>query len=190
MIPDRNKAEELLIEGKKLNPEIWVAHSRIVAQFAEKIANRCCGIDADKAYVLGLLHDIGKQYGSDQIRHIYIGYHYMLQLGYDEVARICLTHSFNCHNIHDYVGDFDITGEQLNELKNILAKAVFDDYDLLIQLCDSIAGTIGLMSIEKRAEDIKSRHGKYPENKLEKNFELKKYFEKKMNEELYDVLSL
>ena len=55
----------------------------------------------------------------------------------------------------------------------------YDDYDRLIQLCDSIAMAEGVADIEKRMTDIKNRYGKYPQRKWDKNIALKKYFEKK-----------
>ncbi len=187
MFPEREKAEEILAESEMLHPGIWVAHSRIVARAAETIARHCggcCGLEEEKAYVLGLLHDIGKRFGSSQMRHIYMGYHYMLQMDYDEAARICLTHSFPCRDIYSYVGEFDVGREELDEMESVLAGVEFDDYDLLIQLCDGIAGAAGLMSLEERAADIQRRYGKYPEGKLERNREIKEYFENKMGYDL------
>lgn len=190
MIPDKENAELILMEAERNNPGDWAAHSRVTAQIAEKIATYCNGIDAEKAYVLGLLHDIGRQFGISQMRHIYDGYRYMLELGYDEVARVCLTHSFQCHDIYDYVGTFDITKEQQNELERILVETTFNDYDLLIQLCDTLAGKNGSLRIEERIEDLISRYGTYPQKKMKRNFELKEYFEKFVGQDLYNILLL
>lgn len=65
MIPTREQAEELLTEALPHNPGPWGAHSRTAAHCAEKIA-AACGLDPEKAYVLGLLHDIGRRYGKQQ----------------------------------------------------------------------------------------------------------------------------
>ena len=51
-------------------------------------------MDEQRAYLFGLLHDIGRRAGVTGIRHIFDGYDYMTALGQPEVARICLTHSF------------------------------------------------------------------------------------------------
>ena len=59
MYPDRKTAEALLTEAEPHNPGPWGDHSRTAAHCAEAIA-AACGLDADKAYVLGLLHDIGR----------------------------------------------------------------------------------------------------------------------------------
>ena len=49
---------ELRLAGE-MNPDPWIAHSENVA-LAERIAEVCPGLEADKAYVCGLLHDIGR----------------------------------------------------------------------------------------------------------------------------------
>ena len=58
-------------------------------------------MDAEKAYVLGLLHDIGRKFGVRHLGHVSDGYRFMMSLGYDEAAKICLTHSFNNHIMTD-----------------------------------------------------------------------------------------
>ena len=102
MYPTREEAEKLLKDAETCNPGQWVSHSRITAHCAEKIAEYA-GMDPDKAYVFGLLHDIGRKFGVFHLKHVSEGYKYMLSLGYDEVARICLTHSFNEDKIEAYV---------------------------------------------------------------------------------------
>ncbi len=46
MMPTRKVAEELLREAQQCNPGAWAAHSRIAAQCAERIAQRC-GLDSN-----------------------------------------------------------------------------------------------------------------------------------------------
>ena len=97
---------------------------RPAARCAEKIAARCPGLDPDKAYVLGLLHDIGRWYGDGHLCHVYYGWKYMTELGYDDVARICLTHSFQVQRLGAYIGKFDIPPEAVAELDAALSAAV------------------------------------------------------------------
>ena len=188
MLPTREEAEKLLLDAEQCNPGPWGNHSRVAAQCAGKIAALCEGMDADKAYILGLLHDIGRKFGIKHFGHIYDGYHYMLRLGYDEAARICLTHSFNIQDIHSYVGNFDVTQEEQQEMEDALQNVVYDDYDRLIQLCDSIAGADGVMYIEDRMEDVKRRYGNFPKDKWDNNLALKEMFEEKMGRNIYEVV--
>lgn len=85
----------------------------------------------------------------------------MLSLGYDEVARICLTHSFNIQTIDAYVENFDTTEEELKMIQDTLKIVVMDEYDKLIQLCDSLAGPDGVLDIEERMGDAKKRYDFY-----------------------------
>ena len=95
MLPNREEAEIILADAETCNPGAWGNHSRVTAHCAEMIASECVDMDADKAYILGLLHDIGRKFGTRHLGHVSDGYSYMRSLGYDEVAQIFLTHSFN-----------------------------------------------------------------------------------------------
>lgn len=187
MIPTRPEAEKLLEEAERCNPGPWGNHSRIAAQCAGTIA-KACGMDAEKAYVLGLLHDIGRKFGTRHLGHVSDGYSYMMSLGYDEAARICLTHSFNNFTLDDYVGRFDVSGEELSLIASELGKVSADDYDRLIQLCDALAGSEGVMKIEERMADVKRRYGKYPQAKWDTNLQLKAYFEEKAGKDIYTLI--
>lgn len=189
MLPDRNTAEQLLKDAEQCNPGAWVNHSKITARCAEQIAGACAGMNSEKAYIVGLLHDIGRKFGVKHMGHIYDGYHYMLELGYDEAAKICLTHSFSIQNIQDYIGRFDITDDELKELETALSAAEYDDYDRLIQLCDSMAGAEGVMTMEARMSDVARRYGNYPQEKWDKNMELKDYFSAKAGMDIYEIVA-
>ena len=179
MLPDREKAMHLLEEAYTRNPGPWKNHSIVAAECAYKIAERCAEMDPEKAYIIGLLHDIGRREGVTYIAHVMDGYRYLTGLGYDEAARICITHSFLIKDISDYIGKIDISEAAVTELKQLLADYTYDDYDLLIQLCDSIALPSGSVSIEQRIADVKRRYGYYPEDKAQKAGELQRYFEEK-----------
>ena len=188
MLPSRDKAEELLKEAEKCNPGPWGNHSRIAAHCAERIAMECDDLDSDKAYILGLLHDIGRKFGIRHLGHVSDGYTYMMSLGYDEAARICLTHSFNNQTTDEYIGKFDTTDEELQMIQRMLKTVVMNDYDRLIQLCDSLAGAERVLDIEERMEDVKHRYGFYPQEKRNRNLALKKYFEEKVGKDIYTVV--
>ena len=65
-----------------------------------------------------------------------------------------------------------------------------DDYDQLIQLCDSLAVDYGFVILEKRFVDVTRRYG-IMEGYIkgwEIAFEIKERFEKEMGCSVYDVL--
>ncbi len=177
----------MLTEAEACNPGPWGNHSRIAADCAKSIAAKC-NMDAKKAYIFGLLHDIGRKFGVRHLGHVSDGYSYMMSFGYDEVAKICLTHSFNMQSIHDYVGKYDVSDEESDLIQMKLAEVKFDDYDRLIQLCDALAGSSSILDIEERMEDVKKRYGFYPQAKWDKNMELKQYFENKCSQNIYEVV--
>ena len=185
----RDYAEDLLEKSVAKNPGPWREHSYAVARAAEKIARATKTLNPDLAYIMGLLHDIGRQEGYTYMAHVYDGYHYLKDLGFPDIARVCLTHSFNLKTVDDYIGKIDITKEQLEEIKSLLAAIEFDDYDRLIQLLDATCGADGTLNLEQRMNDVKARYGYYPQGKWDKNFELKAYFEKLTGRDFYEIIS-
>lgn len=178
----------MLAEGEKMNRGPWKEHSLAVGECARKIAEQCKDMDPEKAYVLGILHDIGRRFGITHMAHVTDGWRYLMESGYDEAARISLTHSFCDKNIENYVGNMDVSEDTCKKLQAFLNMTEFDDYDLLIQLCDSIALPSGPTDLATRMNDVKARYGYYPKDKWNRNFELKRYFEEKMGKDLYQVV--
>lgn len=66
MLPTREEALKLICDGLLFNPGPWGKHCLTAAHCAEKIASACGDMDVEKAYILGLLHDIGRKFG---VRH-------------------------------------------------------------------------------------------------------------------------
>ena len=173
MMPTRAEAEKILEEAEQCNSGPWVNHSRITAKCAEKIAELCEDLDSEKAYILGLLHDIGRKFGVRHLGHVSDGYKYMMSLGYDEA--VSYTHLTlpttsrgqrqMCIRDREYIGKFDVSDEELELIETALAKVNMDDYDKLIQLCDALAGSDGVLNIEDRMRDVKQRYGYYPQEK-------------------------
>lgn len=128
------EAEKELEIGAKLNPGPWEQHSGSVGLNAKLIADKIDTLDSNKAYVMGLLHDIGRRAGIKSIMHTFDGYDYMMSLNEKEIARICLTHSYPIQDVNTFFGKFDCTDEQKDFLSNFIKNAVYDDYDRLIQL--------------------------------------------------------
>ena len=187
MYPTRAQALALLAEAEPHNPGPWGDHSRTVAHCAEAIA-AASGLDPDKAFALGLLHDIGRRFGKRHLGHVSDGYSYMMELGYDEVARVCLSHSFNDHTLAAYVGSRDTSPEETTLIETQLAAMTYDDYDRLIQLCDTIGAASGVVDAEVRMEDVRRRYGDYPQNKWDINLALKAHFEQLAGRSIYDLV--
>ena len=185
--PVREEAERLLREAEACNLGAWGNHSRVAALCAQKIAE-AAGMDPEKAYVLGLLHDIGRKFGITHLAHVYDGYQYMMELGYDAAARVCLTHSFCLPRLDVYVGRFDISRDHQAQLQALLQEREYDDYDLLIQLCDCLAGADGVMDMQARMKDVKRRYGFYNQEKWDTNMHLKQYFEEKTGMNIYECV--
>ena len=189
MYPKRKTAEEELIKAGELNPGPWIEHSKNVATAAELIA-AACGLDKEKAYVCGLMHDIGRRTGVAAVRHIIDGYDYCVSNGWDEVARVCLTHSFPVKDIDADIGKKDIMREQYEFIRDYLQSISYDDYDKLIILCDALADANGFCILEKRFVDTTRRYGIFPftVERWNKTIEYKEYFEKSVYKSIYSLL--
>lgn len=185
--PNRANAQQLLATAEPINPGPWGNHCRVAARCAEAIA-QSCGMDAEKAYVLGLLHDIGRRFGVRDLGHIYYGYQYMCRLGYTQVARVCLSHSFPNRDLQLYIGQIDIPAGEAETVKRLLAQTQWDAYDELIQLCDALAGSEGVVDIQERMADVRRRYGRYPQAQWDKNVELQRAFEKKAGRSIADIV--
>ncbi len=159
LIPSLELAERLLKEGESLNPGPWVSHSQNVASAAKLIAEHHPDLNPQYSYTLGLLHDIGRREGITHMRHVIDGYRFLSELGYDDAARISLTHSFPIANLDVFAGDQDCSSEELKFLEDFISSAEFTIYDKLVQICDAIALPSGFCLMEKRIVDVAIRRG-------------------------------
>lgn len=186
--PSRAVAEESLAWAGRSNPGPWIDHSRNVAQAAERIA-AACGMDADRAYVLGLLHDIGRWPGKTYARHLLDGYRYCTERGWTEVARICLTHSFPAPLLDSLIGWHDVSAEERAFVGQALCQPM-SDYDRLIQLCDALADATGFCILEKRWIDVLLRYGWSDDNpeKWRATLDIKRYFDEMSGQNIYALL--
>lgn len=190
MFPTKEIAmQELEIAGQ-MNPGPWTKHSYHVAMAAKLIAKQCEQLDSNKAFVCGLLHDIGRRTGIAAVRHIIDGYDYAMSQGWDEVARVCLTHSFPVKDIEADIGKKDITQSQYDFIDEYLKRLEYDDYDKLIILCDALADANGYCILEKRFIDTTRRYGIYPFSveRWNKTYEYKEYFEEMIGTSIYRLL--
>lgn len=190
-IPTMEEATSILREAQMINPGPWVQHSIHAGKAAETIAKNCEDLNPNFAFSLGLLHDIGVRYGMNYMKHILHGYNFAMEKGYHKLAKICLTHSFDCHNIKACFGKLDcFTEEEYDFIKEYIETTTYDDYDRLIQLCDALALPNGICLMEKRIMDITLQNGinEHITEKWKAAFENKRYFEKKIGKSIYSIL--
>ena len=190
MLLTRYTAEQALLEANESNPGPWVDHSRYVAQACERIARRCMGLDKDEAYIYGLLHDIGRYAGVTSERHLLDGYRNCMARGWEKAAQICISHAFMVKDISSSIGVFDMPPEDKEFMAGFVKNAVYDDYDLLVQLCDALALPSGFCLLEKRFVDVVLRYGVHPAtvDRWKATLAIKDHFESIMGVSIYDCL--
>jgi len=189
-VPSIEEAKQLMSEAETLNPGPWVNHSIYTAEAARNIALCHREIDPEIAYILGYLHDIGRRYGVSHIRHIIDGYNFLSHMGYEDCARICLTHSFPLKNLDSYSGNKDCNDEEIGFIKEYIDAINYSVYDELIQLCDALTTTKGFCLLEKRLVDVALRYGvnELTVLKWKATFKIKEKFEDVMGRSIYELL--
>ncbi len=158
-IPTLERAMAMLQEGEQRNPGPWVVCTINVAKAAQSIAAFHPDLNPEDAYILGYLHDIGRREGRTGMRHILDGFRFLDSQGFEDAARICLTHSFPIKNIDMVVGTWDCTTNEKGFIATYLEQIDYTIHDRLIQLCDALAVASGYCLIEKRLVDVSLRHG-------------------------------
>lgn len=185
---NREQALELLEWAHEKNPGPWREHSMHAARAAEAIATRA-GLDPERAWVSGVLHDIGRFEGVRGMHHIIAGYNLLMENGEPELARICMTHSFPGSDPMSYIGQWDVTEEERAFVMDYISSCEMDDYDRLLQLCDALALSEGICLIEKRLVSVVIRHGVNPhlQGKWRATMEIREDFEKRMGCSVYSL---
>ena len=189
MLTIERAKEELRIAARR-NPGPWEQHSLVTADNARRIAQKVPGMDPEKAYLMGLMHDIGRRCGVTGMRHLIDGYDYLMAMGEEELAVICLTHSFASQNVEHFEGKHDCSQSQKAFIKDFVENRVYDDYDKLIQLCDAVSLPEGACLMEKRFVDVALRHGvqDYTTTRWRAYLNLKKYFDTLCGCDIYTLL--
>ncbi len=169
------------------------AHSRDVGMVAEIFAKKTKYLNHEKAYVLGLLHDCGYilDEKKEHIFHGVVGYHYMMSLGYDEVAKVCLTHSFYTENFRDE--DYPHLQDFIPECRKIMENFSFDDYDKLISLCNMMNNAGKICSIDSRIQSVSAEYQiplKQLNNIKKDLYEIKSFFDEKCQNDIYNFLAI
>ncbi len=169
-------------------------HSAMVARAARTVAeqmtkNGVTTVDSELAYQAGLVHDIGKADPAwTGLNHIVLGYKALLELGWEDLAQIAMTHTYYGYDKVDrqeFWEEFDDPAE-LKLTQDYMATVELTDLDLLLQLVDNMAHAVGIMSISDRFCDILIRHGiRNAGEHLKELYRLKLYFDEKCGMNIY-----
>jgi hypothetical protein len=190
-IPTLEKAKALILDAKKRNPGVWVNHSLVAAKAAQAIAHNHPALDPQVAFILGYLHDIGRREGATGMRHAVDGFQFLTGMGFDDAARICLTHSFPIKNARAIVGTWE-QGSDTNIafIQKHLDRIEYNEYDKLIQLCDALSLPSGYCLMEKRLVDVTLRYGvnEYTLPRWQAFLDLQHEFEQTLHRSIYDCL--
>ena len=190
---DSKKAFDLLIKDVihsssdfEEDKNKWLKHCIYVGIGAGRIADKL-NLDSDYAQALGYIHDIGRKISHPN--HTIMGYKYMIENGYPEEARSCLTHSFIDNNIFYTAGGIPQGKDRFDYMNNFLLSVNLTIYDNIVQMCDLFCLETGFTTIERRLLDITERKGVYDTSPmhLEKTMELKLRLEEMMGCPLYDL---
>lgn len=189
-IPTLAEAHQLLAEAEQMNPGPWARHSTYAAQAAELIAARLPGLDPARAYIYGLLHDIGRRFGVTDMRHVLDGYRFLTERGFEEAGRFCLTHSYPVPDARTGSSAWDGSPEEFTFVQDFLDRNPYTDYDRLLQLCDALTLPSGFCLIEKRLLDVTLRYGcnTYTIDKWKAYFHIQQNFEQVIGHSIYDLL--
>lgn len=186
----REIAENTLAWAESCNPGPWGDHSRYVAKGCEIVAARC-GMDPERAYLYGLLHDIGRYPGVTGIRHMLDGYRFCMARGWEKPAQICLTHGYLIQeDTTAIIGPADLTPAEQAEVAGLLQRFQYDDYDRLVQLFDALSLPSGFCLLEKRWIEVAMRYGTHPANvkRWKRTLETKAMFEARLGCGIYELL--
>ena len=150
-------------------------------------------LEPDVAYVMGLMHDIGRglfRPGMPDVRHVLDGHAHLMALGHEDAARICLTHSFPTKRADEFASPWTGLDGEKAWVQRYLDGIEYSAYDRLIQLCDSLSLPHGPVLMEKRFVDVALRHGVNPltVEKWRAFLAIKDEFDTAVGGSIYDVL--
>jgi hypothetical protein len=181
-----------LILEQEVGPDLplWIRHSFNVGQAAQIISSHMPSLDPDVAFRLGCLHDIGRRDREAGMRHVVVGYQYMLGLGYPDAARICITHAFPVKDVRSIYGEWDCTAEEVKFVQDFLDAIDYTDYDRLVQLCDAVSLSSGYCMLEKRMVDTALRRGitQHILPRWRALLDIRAYFDQQIGCPIYDIL--
>ncbi len=202
--PDAKTAEDFfehVIKERNLSPcpflpqweKTYREHCNKVAQNARKIAQHTTDMNPDLCFVMGLLHDCGriKDEKAENRHHGWVGYQLMSSKGWDDVARICITHNF--YEKEFDIKNYPIINEDVIACQKFLSRIEYNDYDYLMQLTDVLNDMGTDCTIEYRFASLANR---YPikQDQMSHFANITKsrlsYFNQKCNCDIYELLEI
>lgn len=182
-----------IIRSRIIECKGYDLHCITVAYNAQMLASHIPGMNMEKAFVLGLLHDYGEIVSAidKNAFHGTSGYYLMQEMEFDDVARICLSHTFP--NPDFEVNDYVYPKEELIKAKALLSMIKYDDYDRLIQLSDSLVRDYKNVTLRSRLVYVKEKYGITTaalKKKYREALRLKQYFDRKCHNDIYKILRI
>lgn len=180
-----DSAYEMIHNHKKLgnkmvndifNASSWISHSLYEGEVASNLAMKM-NLNPDTAMKLGILHDVGRKFDHSFL-HTIKGFEYLQDLGLNNEAICCLTHSFlsipnngilrgnRCSNCDLAVEGFyvDSNGNGIfrnnaykDDMTFFLENYEYNPYDVILNISDLMAMSSGIVSPFDRMIDVYSR---------------------------------
>lgn len=164
------------INEGKINTSSWISHSFYSAEVCATLAANL-GLDVNKAKTAGILHDYGRKY-DHSFAHVIKGFESLINLGWENEAIGCLTHSFvnggRCSNNEPALVGFYLDdkgnarwkeGTNKDDITLFLENYKYTDYDILLNIADLMATDKGILSPKDRIDDIATRRVIDPTNR-------------------------
>ena len=152
-------------EDNRFNKSSWLSHSFNNAIVCYNLA-KALNLNCNTAFTYGLLHDYGRKY-SHTFDHVIKGFEGLIDLGLENEAKACITHSFinggrysnneSPENDFLYDGQKEIINDNSDEITLVLNNSIYTPYDDILNIADLMATDHEIVSPLDRINDIASR---------------------------------
>jgi hypothetical protein len=175
-IKNGNHLGSKTINDGKINTSSWISHSFYSSEVCGTLATKL-GLDENTAKIVGLLHDYGRKF-DHTFSHTLKGFEALTDIGWDNEALGCLTHSFvnggRCSNNEQAIDGFYVDengnakwqeGTEKDDITLFLENYEYDEYDMILNIADLMATDKGIVSPYERIADIATRRIIDPTNR-------------------------
>lgn len=178
-------AYDCLDSGKPLGTELvngrhnasdWIGHSLLEGKLCGQLAV-ACGLDAEKARRLGMLHDYGRR-SVHTLEHTVRGFELLVDQGWEQEALGCLTHSFLCGGrcasnesaepgfyVDDNGNPCWAENAEKDDVTVFLEHYEYTEYDIILNIADLMTTSHAIVSPRDRIADIATRRTIDPTNR-------------------------